>query len=47
MQTWVNGVPVSDLEWKEADKGGFFGLQIHTGKKCKVLWRNIKIRELK
>lgn len=47
MQTWINGVPVSDLEWKEADKGGFFGLQIHTGKKCKVLWRNIKIRELK
>jgi len=46
IKTWLNGVPVSDLEWK-GTKPGFFGLQIHAGMKCKVLWKNIKVKELK
>ena len=45
MQTWVNGVPVADLVW-EGVKPGFIGLQVHMGKKGKILWKNIKIKEL-
>ena len=25
---------------------GFFGLQVHSGKSCKVAWRNLRIKEL-
>ena len=46
MQTWVNGVPVADLVWKDV-KPGFIGLQVHMGKTGKILWKNIKIKELK
>ena len=46
IQTWLNGVPVSDLIWK-GTKPGFFGLQVHMGKTGKILWRNLKIKELK
>ena len=46
MQTWVNGVPVADLEWQGV-KPGFFGLQVHQGKEGTILWRDIKIKELK
>ena len=46
MQTWVNGVPVADLVW-EGVKPGFIGLQVHQGRKGKILWKNIKIKELK
>lgn len=45
MQTWVNGVPVADLEWAGVN-AGFIGLQVHMGKKGKILWKNIKIKEL-
>ena len=47
IRTWINGVPVADLEWNEYPKGGFFGLQIHVGKSGKVAWRNIKVKEIK
>lgn len=46
IRTWLNGVPVVDYDWDEF-KQGFFGLQIHAGKKCKVLWKNIYVKELK
>jgi hypothetical protein len=46
MQTWVNGVPVADLVWKDVNPG-FIGLQVHMGKTGKILWKNIKIKELK
>ena len=46
MQTWINGVPVADLVW-EGVKPGFIGLQVHMGKQGKILWKNIKIKELK
>ena len=46
IRTWLNGVPVVDYDWGEF-KQGFFGLQIHAGKKCKVLWRDIYVKELK
>jgi|GEM_PF-450440 len=45
-RTWINGVPIADLNWPEWDKAGFFGLQIHAGKQGQVRWRNIKIKEL-
>ena len=45
MKTWLNGVPVA--HWKsDAFREGFFGLQIHKAKSGRVLWRNLKIKEL-
>lgn len=46
IQTWLNGVPVSDFVW-EGTKPGFFGLQVHAGKRGTILWKNIKVKELK
>lgn len=47
VKTWVNGVPAAN--W--ADDGtyakGAFGLQIHKGKKGTVLWRDLRVKELK
>ena len=48
-KTWINGVPVADLE-DDVDASGFIALQVHSvpddlaGKQ--VRWRNIRIREL-
>lgn len=44
MKTWLNGVPAAQVNWPEF-KSGFIGLQIHFGKKGKVAWRNLKIKE--
>jgi beta-glucosidase len=44
--TRVNGVPCADLT-DDKDASGFIGLQVHTGKKGSVMWRNIRIKELK
>ncbi len=46
MQTWINGVPVADLEWKKV-KAGFIALEIRQAKYGKILWRDIKIKEVK
>jgi hypothetical protein len=50
IQTWVNGVKVTDLK-DDMTKSGFIGLQVHSvGKRTDPLtvqWRNIKLRELK
>ena len=46
IKTWLNGVPAA--HWKDYGSypKGFFGLQIHKGKKGKVLWRNLRVKEL-
>ena len=33
-------------EGKEFTPEGFFALQVHSGKSCKVRWRNLRIQEL-
>src|SRR5262245_12390357 len=49
-QTWVNGVPVTDLHDGMTARG-FIGLQVHgVGDRkdpLQVKWRNLRIRELK
>jgi hypothetical protein len=49
IQTWVNGVPVTDLK-DTMTRSGFIGLQVHAvGKRTdplKVQWRNLRLREL-
>ena len=49
IETWVNGVKVTDLK-DDMTKTGFIGLQVHgVGNKTEpleVCWRNIRIREL-
>jgi len=46
MKTWLNGVPAA--HWKtDQYKQGFFSLQIHSGREGTVLFRNLKVKELK
>jgi len=45
VKTWVNGVPAAHWTNDEYLKG-FFSLQIHSGKKGSVNFRNIKVKEL-
>jgi hypothetical protein len=50
LQTWVNGVPVTDLR-DSMTRSGFIGLQVHgVGKRVEPLqvqWRKIRLREFK
>ncbi|MBK1828017.1 3-keto-disaccharide hydrolase [Haloferula rosea] len=48
IQIWINGEPRVDYtdEAKEFTPEGFFGLQVHSGKACKVRWRNLRVKEL-
>ncbi len=46
MKTWINGVPVAHWIDDGSYPEGFFGLQIHKGSKGKVLWKNIRVKEL-
>ena len=46
IKTWLNGVPAAHWKTKEY-KQGFFSLQIHSGKAGTVLFRNLKVKELK
>ena len=43
--TWINGVPCANLTNQERSKG-FFGLQVHQGKKGQIRWRNIRVKVL-
>lgn len=45
IKTWVNGIPAAHLKSDEFMKGSF-GLQVHSGKEGKILFRNIKVKEL-
>ena len=48
IRTWVNGVPMAYwVDEKNEYPQGYFGLQIHSGPRGKILFRNLKIKELK
>ncbi|MEM8955634.1 MAG: DUF1080 domain-containing protein [Verrucomicrobiota bacterium] len=46
VHTWFNGIPAAKWKTDEYLKG-FFGLQIHSGKEGTILFRNLKVKELK
>ena len=46
VQTWLNGVPVAHWVGDGTYAKGFFGLQVHKAKSGKVLFRNLKVKEL-
>ena len=48
VQTWLNGVMQADFQDAEDEgyKAGVIGLQLHSGKKCDVSWRNIRLTPL-
>ncbi|MEO1617989.1 MAG: DUF1080 domain-containing protein [Planctomycetota bacterium] len=46
VKTWVNGIPAAHWEDDGTYSKGFFGLQIHKGQKGKVLFRNVRVKEL-
>ena len=48
IQIWLNGKERVDYtdEGKEFTPEGFFALQVHSGKSCKVRWRNLRIQDL-
>ena len=47
VKTWVNGVPAAHWVDNGTYSKGAFGLQIHKGKEGTVLWRNLRVKELK
>lgn len=48
IEIFLNGTQVVDYTdmGKEFTPEGFFGMQVHSGKSCKVRWRNLRIKEL-
>ena len=46
VKTWLNGVPAAHWIDDGTYSSGFFGLQIHKGKAGKVLFKNIRVREI-
>ncbi|MCP5024642.1 MAG: DUF1080 domain-containing protein, partial [bacterium] len=49
LQTWLNGeqrVDYIDTNNEHDTREGFFGLQVHQGKSCHVMWRNLKLEQL-
>jgi hypothetical protein len=46
VKTWVNGVPAAHWVGDGTYAKGFFGLQVHKAKAGKVLFRNIRVKEL-
>jgi hypothetical protein len=47
VKTWINGLPAAHWVDDGTYAKGFFGLQIHKGAKGEVLFRNIRVKELK
>ncbi|MFC7338784.1 DUF1080 domain-containing protein [Haloferula chungangensis] len=47
VKTWVNGVPAAHWVDDGTYATGFFGLQVHKAKKGQVLFRDIRVKELK
>lgn len=47
VKTWLNGVPVSHWVGDGTYDKGFLGLQVHKAKKGQVLFRNLRVKELK
>ena len=49
IQTWLNGVQITDYTDKDEDKAltqGFFALQVHAGGNGVMRWRNLRVKEL-
>jgi len=48
IQIWLNGQARVDYKdtGKEFTPEGFFALQVHSGKSCKVRWRNLRVKEM-
>lgn len=46
VKTWVNGVPVAHWIDDGTYAKGFFGLQIHKAKQGKVMWKDVRVKEL-
>ena len=46
VKTWVNGVPAAHWVGDGTYAKGFFGLQVHKAKTGKVLFRNLRVKEL-
>ncbi len=46
IKTWVNGVPAANYTEQHGYNKGFFSLQVHSGTKGEVHFRNIKVKEL-
>ena len=47
VKTWVNGIPAAHWVGDGTYAKGFFGLQVHKAEKGKVLFKNIRVKELK
>ncbi len=45
LKTWINGVPAADII-DGLSTEGFIALQVHSGDKGVIRWRNIRIKEL-
>ena len=45
IRTWLNGVPVVNM-FDYKDFSGLFGLQVHAGTQGKILWKNIRVKDL-
>lgn len=45
IKTWVNGIPAANYITDDYLKG-FFSLQVHSGKKGKIHFRDIKVKEI-
>lgn len=46
VKTWLNGVPCSHWVDDGTYSKGFFALQIHKGKEGKVLFRNLRVKDI-
>ena len=47
VKTWLNGVPVSHWVGDGTYDKGFFGLQVHKAKTGEVLFKSLRVKELK
>ena len=47
VKTWINGIPAAHWVGDGTYATGFFGLQVHKAKAGKVLFRNLRVKELK
>ncbi len=45
IRTWLNGVAVTNI-FDYKDFSGIFGLQVHAGAQGKILWKNIRVKDL-
>ncbi|EMI41237.1 secreted protein containing DUF1080 [Rhodopirellula sp. SWK7] len=46
VQTWINGVPAAHWVDNGTYPSGFFSLQVHQGRKGKVRFKNVRVKEL-